>query len=88
MRRLDITRDALRFLTGLDAKRFRQVMLKVLDLMRDATPQDSEALKGFEGRRVDIGEYRIIYRFDASTLYVVVIGKRNDDEVYRQLKDR
>jgi mRNA interferase RelE/StbE len=36
-------------------------------------------------RRVDIGEYRVIFRFDDSTIYVPVVGKRNDSEVYRHL---
>ena len=49
-------------------------------------PSDSKALKGSsEGfRRADTGEYRIIYRIDDECLYVAVIGKRNDDEVYRR----
>ena len=32
------------------------------------------------------GEYRIVYRIDSDTLFVEIIGKRNDDEVYRQLR--
>jgi len=37
-------------------------------------------------RRVKSGEYRIIYRIDGNDLHVDIIGKRNDDEVYRLIK--
>jgi mRNA-degrading endonuclease RelE of RelBE toxin-antitoxin system len=35
--------------------------------------------------RKDVGEYRIIYKFDDETVYVLLIGKRNDDDVYKRL---
>jgi hypothetical protein len=37
-------------------------------------------------RPADIGEYRIIYRFDEGTFSIPAIGKRNDGEVYRLLR--
>jgi mRNA interferase RelE/StbE len=39
-------------------------------------------------RRGDCGEYRVVYRLDAKTetVYVLLVGKRNGGEVYRQLK--
>ena len=54
--------------------------------MADATPTDHRQLIGYPYQRVDSGEYRIAYRFDAENIYVILIGKRNDDEVYRKLK--
>src|SRR5258708_5104312 len=87
-RRLALARDTDKFVRTLDAKRFRQVVGKVLDLMVDATPHDSEIMKGMDGRRSDIGEFRILYRFDEETLFIDAIGKRNDDEVYRKAKRR
>jgi mRNA interferase RelE/StbE len=36
--------------------------------------------------RTDSGEYRIIYRVEEDELHVALIGKRNDDEVYRLLR--
>ena len=42
--------------------------------------------KGY--RRADIGEYRIIYRVAGDTLEVLLIGKRNDDEVYHRFSRR
>ena len=49
-------------------------------------PNDSERLKGMDLSRVDVGEYRIIYRVRGDMLDVPIIGKRNDDEVYKRLK--
>jgi len=34
---------------------------------------------------VDAGEYRIVYRA-TETVELLLVGKRNDDEVYKQLK--
>jgi mRNA interferase RelE/StbE len=52
-------------------------------------PADSKELTGYSNYyRVDSGEYRIIYRFNASEdlVEIILVGKRNDDEVYKQLK--
>jgi mRNA interferase RelE/StbE len=83
MRSLAITKDAVDFWSRLDAKQFRQVGRKVLAVLADPIAPDSRPLVGMDYLRVDIGEYRIIYRFDAQNVYVYRIGKRNDDEVYR-----
>ena len=62
------------------------MLLKILALCSDPKPSDSQRLKGSaEGySRADFGEYRIIYRVEGDVLEVHLIGKRNDDEVYRQ----
>lgn len=86
MRTLDITRDAWKFLGDLDPKRYKQVAHKMLSLLADPTPNDSKALHGSDKHRCDSGEYRIIYSFDAATVRVALIGKRNDDQAYRELK--
>ena len=83
---LDIYSDAADFVQTLDAKRFRQVVSKILNLANDPKPQDSQELKGYPFSRVDVGEYRIIYAYDDYVLTVVIVGKRNDDEVYKELK--
>ncbi len=86
MRKLNMDRDAAKFLQDLDAKQYKQVASKMLSLLTNATPADYRQLKGSSYFRVDSGEYRVIYYFDADTLYVDLIGKRNDDEVYDKLK--
>lgn len=86
MRKLDMDRDAAKYLQDLDSKQYKQVASKVLSLMGNATPADYSQLKGYSYHRVDSGEYRIVYRFDTDTVYIVLIGKRNGDEVYDKLK--
>lgn len=86
MKKLDLTHDALKFLDSLPPKQFRQVVTRVFEFMETPEPQDSKPLTGFEYRRADVGEYRIVYRFDRDFLFVALIGKRNDSEVYKRLK--
>ena len=49
-------------------------------------PQDSLKLKGYPYHRADVGEYRIIYSVKEQTLEILLIEKRNDDQIYKQLK--
>jgi mRNA interferase RelE/StbE len=84
--RLDITKQVIKFFRPLPAKPYRQVFNKILALMENPEPPDSSPLVGYPYRRADIGEYRIIYRVEEDCLKVALVGKRNDDEVYRQLK--
>lgn len=85
MKRLDITKDAHGFLKDMQVKQFRQVGQKVLSLLADPKPNDAAPLKGYAYWRTDVGEYRIVYRFDDETVYVILIAKRNDNEVYKKL---
>ncbi len=58
-----------------------------MGLLENPKPYDSTSLKGYPDlRRKDIGEYRIIYKIKDDIVYILLIGKRNDDEVYKQLK--
>lgn len=34
---------------------------------------------------MDMGEHRIVYRFDDKTVSVLIVDKHNDDEVYNKL---
>lgn len=79
------SKAAVRFIEDLPPKQFRQLWLKVLGLLVDPFPSDSQKLKGYDFHRVDFGEYRIVYEANDTTLTLILIGKRNDDEVYKQL---
>jgi mRNA interferase RelE/StbE len=87
MYKLDLTKAVGKFLQKLPAKQFRQIVTTVFLLMKQPEPHDSKHLIGYpEYRRVDIGEYRIIYRVDDDTVKICVIGKRNDSEAYMRFK--
>jgi mRNA interferase RelE/StbE len=60
--------------------------MAVFALLQTPEPHDSAALKGYPFRRVDRGEYRIIYYVEGTVLRVPLIDKRNDDVVYKRLE--
>jgi mRNA-degrading endonuclease RelE of RelBE toxin-antitoxin system len=82
--------DALEELGRADAKRLRQVFLKVLSLRRSPRPPDSERLthftyRGLTGFRVTQGEYRIIYAIDEKAKVVKLARILHRDRDYREL---
>lgn len=82
---LSLSRASARFLDALPPKQYRQVVRKVVMLMADPRPSDAQQLRGYPYWRASAGEYRIVYDVAGGVLRVFVIGKRNDDEVYRRL---
>ena len=86
MLRRDISRATWRFVQTLDPRQYRQVVGTVFRLRHEPEPHDSQPLTGYPSRRVDIGEYRIIYRVEDTVLNVFLSGKRNDDEIYRDMR--
>lgn len=89
MPKLDGLAAVLDFIKRLPPKIRSQISGKVMSLNLDAFPNDSKQLKGYPGYyRVDSGEYRIIYTYNSETdvVTIILVGKRNDDEVYKRLK--
>ncbi|WP_020397236.1 type II toxin-antitoxin system RelE family toxin [Thiolinea disciformis] len=72
------SRVVVKFIEDLPAKQFRQVWLKVLDLLATPYPTDTSKLQGYDYYRVDFSEYRIVYQvIEETTLELILIGKRN-----------
>ncbi|MGQ9870552.1 type II toxin-antitoxin system RelE family toxin [Leptodesmis sp.] len=89
MAKLDGLETVLDFLKQLEPKIAAQIAKKVMALNIDLHPSDSKELSDYPGYyRVDSSEYHIVYRFkvDEDLVGVLLVGKRNDDEVYKQLK--
>lgn len=87
MRTVDISKDTDDFIKNLPPKQFRQIFTTILNLRKNVTPHDWQIIKDFKDLyRVDIGEYRVIYRYDDDCVYITLVGKRNDDDVYKKLK--
>jgi len=60
---------------------------KIARLRENPETARSKLLAGFAPlRRFRSGDYRIVYFANASTLTVVLVDKRNDDAIYRRLK--
>ena len=85
---LQIEKDVIKSLEKLPPKIFRQVIFKILALQQTPLPNDCKPIG--PGYRVDSGEYRILYFLDhpAQLVQIVLIAKRNDDDVYRQFARR
>jgi mRNA interferase RelE/StbE len=87
MLKLDIAEKAKAFIKKRQLKHQKQIVAKIQNLREDPFPSDSKSLKGsLDYKRADVGEYRIIYRVKGDTLIVAMVGKRNDDEVYRRFR--
>ena len=92
--KLDFSDAALSRLEALgktDAKKLRQILMKILALRRAPFPQDSKKLENFNyqgliGYRVDQGEYRIIYAVDEVKKMVMFGPILNRNEDYKELK--
>lgn len=90
---LRIDRQVTNDVARLDAKIFRQVVMRLLELGQDPRPHDSEELKAYrdpgvpgrKGFRLDQGEYRILYTVDDASRVVTVFRVAHRRDVYRSL---
>jgi mRNA interferase RelE/StbE len=86
MLEVDVYKRPEKFLRALPPKHSHQVITKIQSLRVNPQPHDSLLLKGHAPlRRADVGEYRVIYFVESQVLHVVLVGRRNDDDVYKQL---
>ena len=90
MLNIDLSKQAADFLKTRPPKHQRQLAAKLQSLRENPEPADSKMLKGVhhQYRRTDAGEYRVVYRVAYDCLVVHIIGKRNDDDVYRRLANK
>jgi mRNA interferase RelE/StbE len=85
MLKCSISKQASKFLEKAHPKHARQIARKLFELQQNPFPHDSIQLKGQHSNlhRTDIGEYRVIYFVKENILFITIIGKRNDGEVYK-----
>jgi mRNA interferase RelE/StbE len=87
MLRINFTSDALAQLEDLPAKHARQIASKIMQCAQNPSSLPMKEMKGNEGFfRLKSGEYRIICRIDGEELKIWLIGKRNDDAVYKRFE--
>ena len=71
---------------ALPAKQARQIAEKLKLLAADPSSLPSEGLKGYAPmRRLKSGEFRIVFGVEDDVVQIRLIGKRNDDEIYKAL---
>ena len=88
MLKISPSRQVEKFLRNAHPKHVKQLVRKITDLRSNPRPQDIKKLANSSCLRVDSGEYRIIYRINLAevTLEIILVGKRNDDEVYKNFQ--
>ena len=85
---LNLSRDAQKFIAKLETKQARQIAIRIKELKELGHLHDSKKLKGTatDYYRIDAGEFRIVYEIKDNIIFVLVVGKRNNNEVYNQFK--
>ena len=86
---IDLKPKAKKFIEKLPPKHKRQIKDRIKLLQDEPEPHDAKKLLGYEDYvRVDMGEYRIIYRYEQENdlVIIVLVGKRDDDQIYRLAK--
>ena len=87
MLKIQITKRAHKFLNNLPTKQALQLKAKIQSLQVNPFPHNSKTLIGYpKYHRISIGEYRIVYSVTGDILLIFLVGKRNDDEIYKKLK--
>lgn len=83
---ISLSKRSAKFLKTVHPRHAKQLKVKLLKLRTVPFPQDAKKLVGYPFFRVDVGEFRIVYKVADNILYITLIGKRNDDDVYKRLK--
>ncbi len=83
---LRVEKRVLKELRRYPPKIFKQIAGRIFALQVNPRPHDCKRV-GL-GYRVDSGEYRIYYHVDDEEriVSVLVVGKRNDAEIYKTLR--
>lgn len=87
MLKINLSKQAAKFLEKAHPKHAKQIAHKLIELQENPFPHDSIILKGQDAKlyRISVGEYRVIYFVEEDVLFIAIIGKRNDGEVYKLL---
>ena len=86
MLKINFAKRTDNFLKKLPIKQAKQLAKKIMELRENPAPNDAKKLINNPYLRTDFGEYRIIYFVKKETLHIVLIGKRNDGEIYKKLR--
>ena len=88
MLKIRIEKRVVKYLKKLPPKHGRQIRTAIESLLVTPIRNDTKKLEGYNNYlRIDVGEYRIVYQLlkPDSLLIIILVGKRNDSEVYKKL---
>lgn len=80
--RIEVTPAALRALRKIDHQDRPRLQAAIALLAQDPRPPGAKALRGRDGYRVRVGDYRILYTVDDGVLLVVVVTLGHRRQVY------
>lgn len=86
MLKVDIFDPAKDFIKSQTLDRQKQIAKKINMLRESPTSGETKPLVGYDFLRTRCGDYRIIHDNDGETLNVLLVGLRDDDAVYKELK--
>lgn len=86
MRKLALHTHLGKDLAAIPPKQYRQIMSAIIELLKEPFPHYSRPLAGSSFFRIEVGEFRVIYKADDETVSVLGVGKRNDADVYKLLE--
>ena len=81
--RIEFRPAALRELRTIDRSAQPRIQGAIALLAQDPRPPASRPLRGRQGYRLRIGDYRIIYTIDDGVLVIVVVTTGHRREAYR-----
>ncbi|MFC7550748.1 type II toxin-antitoxin system RelE/ParE family toxin [Plantactinospora sp. GCM10030261] len=76
--KVQIDRDVLVWLHKQPRNVFLTVLSAILGLVSDPEPQSSTEMRDGSGRRLRVGDYRVLYRIDGDELTIHAVGHRKD----------
>jgi mRNA interferase RelE/StbE len=79
---IEVRPAALRALRRIDRKDQARIRGAIALLAADPRPPGAKALRGREGLRIRIGNYRVIYTIEDDRLVVVVVALGHRRDVY------
>ena len=86
MRKIEFSKKAEKVLEKLYVSNKKQagaIAKEVNNLQTNPMPSDVKKLKGHELYRIRVGDFRIIYHFNETTIFVTIVDRR--DVVYKNL---
>jgi mRNA interferase RelE/StbE len=81
--RVTLTKPASKQLNDLTNEIASRILARIENLKTEPRPPDVKKLKGREGWRIRIGDYRVIYTIHDNQLVILVIMIRHRRDVYR-----
>lgn len=81
--RIEFRPAALRELRKIDRPMQPRIQGAIVLLAQDPRPPASRPLRGREGYRLRVGDYRIIYTIDDGVLLIVIVTIGHRRDVYR-----